>query len=178
MKKIISTFLALVIVFTSCCVVLADEVTTIEFWTWRPEDVTFYDEMIARFEEANPDVKVNQTAINNTEYFTVLAAAMANNAGPDVMQMKCYGQLQTYIDSNYLAPLEEYIPELADFSENARRGAASNVDGVLYGVPAWSQAMLCYYNKSIYEELGLSVPDTWDDFTNNLANVKRQIMTL
>ncbi|MFA5851704.1 MAG: hypothetical protein WC820_03320, partial [Spirochaetales bacterium] len=29
--------------------------TTINFWTWRPEDVETYDKLIAVFNKANPD---------------------------------------------------------------------------------------------------------------------------
>ena len=51
---------------------LAEEVTEISFWTWRPEDTAFYDAVIADFEAANPDIKVVQNAIKNTEYNTCL----------------------------------------------------------------------------------------------------------
>lgn len=32
--------------------------------------------------------------------------------------------------------------------------------------------MLCFYNTKIYEELGLSVPTTWDEFLANLEACK------
>ncbi len=172
MKRLIALIIVLALALSLCSVAFADDPVTLEFWTWRPEDVAFYDEVIAAFEAENPDIKVVQTPILNTEYFTVLASAMANQSGPDVMQMKCYGQLQSYIDSNYLVALDDLIPELAEFSDGARRGAASNKDGKVYGVPAWNQTMLCYYNIDIYNELGLTVPTTWDEFISNLQACK------
>nr|WP_319776634.1 ABC transporter substrate-binding protein [uncultured Sphaerochaeta sp.] len=60
------------------------EKTVLEFWTWRPEDVDFYEGQIARFEAANPDIDVVQTAHKNTEYNTILAASLSGGAGPDV----------------------------------------------------------------------------------------------
>lgn len=47
------------------------------------------------------------------------------------------------------------------------------IDGATYGVPvssAYAGAIL--YNKAIYEELGLEVPHTWDDFLANCDKIK------
>jgi len=60
------------------------EQVTINFWTWRPEDVESYNKLIATFEGQNPGVKVVQTAHKNTEYNTILSAALSGGSGPDV----------------------------------------------------------------------------------------------
>jgi raffinose/stachyose/melibiose transport system substrate-binding protein len=86
--------------------------TVLEFWTWRPEDVDFYAKQIALFEAANPTIKVVQTAHKNTEYNTILAAALSGGAGPDVFQGRAYGGLATFADSGFLEPLEAWMPEL------------------------------------------------------------------
>lgn len=173
MKKFLGIVLALSMVLSMLAVpALAGEVTEISFWTWRPEDVEFYDAVIADFEAANPGIKVVQNAIKNTEYNTILAAALEGGSGPDVFMSRCYGGLQTFADSGYMLALDDLVPELADFSETARGGATSTTDGKIYGVPAVSQTMLVYYNTAIYEELGLSVPTTWDEFLANLAACK------
>lgn len=47
------------------------------------------------------------------------------------------------------------------------------VNGVIYGVPfASTQAGAVMYYKPIYEELGLKVPDTWDEFISNCEKIK------
>lgn len=173
MKKLLVSILALALLVTSFAMpALAADVTEIQFWTWRPEDVDFYNKVIAQFEEANPDVKVVQNAIKNTEYNTILSAALAGDSAPDVFMSRAYGGLQTFADSGYLMALDELMPELKDFSEATRMGATSITDGKIYGVPAVSQTMLCFYNKKIYEELGLKVPTTWDQFLSNLKACK------
>ena len=174
MKKILAMALAVCMLLSLAAVsALADDVTEITFWTWRPEDVSFYDAVIADFEAANPDVKVTQNAIKNTEYNTILSAALAAGDGaPDVFMSRAYGGLQTFADSGYMLALDELMPELQEFSDSARGGATSITDGKIYGVPAVSQTMLCYYNKKVYEELGLSIPTTWDEFLANLEACK------
>ncbi|MEG0269924.1 MAG: extracellular solute-binding protein [Clostridia bacterium] len=174
MKKMLAFVLTLCMVLSVLVMPAAAEAATeIQFWTWRPEDTAFYDKAIATFEQANPDVKVVQNAIKNTEYNTILSAALAaGEGGPDVFMSRAYGGLQTFADSGYMLALDDLIPELADFSAATRGGALSNTDGKMYGVPAVSQTMFCFYNKKIYEELKLTVPTTWNEFIANLEACK------
>jgi len=118
--------------------------TTLEFWTWRPEDVDFYESQIALFEKANPDIMVVQTALKNTEYNTILAASLSGGAGPDVFQGRAYGGLATFADSGFLEPLVEWMPELKNYSATALLGATSPTDGKIYGSPAVSQTVFMY----------------------------------
>jgi raffinose/stachyose/melibiose transport system substrate-binding protein len=69
---------------------------------------------------------------------------------------------------------------MADISDQPAAAAVSDVykpsvsaDGKLYGVPyeaAMGGGIL--YNTKIYEQLGLSVPKTWDEFMANNAKIK------
>ncbi|WP_269586450.1 MULTISPECIES: ABC transporter substrate-binding protein [Stappiaceae] len=44
-------------------------------------------------------------------------------------------------------------------------------DGALMGVPVNGNVQVLYYNQAIYDELGLSVPDTWDDLYANAKKI-------
>lgn len=172
MKRLLGIFLAAVMLVSMAALPALAQATEIQFWTWRPEDVGFYDKIIKQFEEANPDIKVIQNPIKNTEYNTILSAALAGDSAPDVFMSRAYGGLQTFADSGYMLALDELMPELASFAESKRMGATSITDGKMYGLPALSQTMLCFYNKKVYQELGLEVPKTWDGFIANLEAAK------
>ncbi len=150
----------------------SEDKTTLQFWTWRPEDVDFYDGLITEFEKNNPEIEVVQTAHKNTEYNTILAASLQGGSGPDVFQTRAYGGLQTFTDSNFIEPLEDWVPELAGYSKAALGGATSITDNKVYGVPANGQTLFIYYNEAYYDELGLEVPQTWDEFISNLKIMK------
>lgn len=145
----------------------------LHFWTWRPEDVAFYNKQIGLFEAANPDIHVVQTALKNTEYNTILAAALAGGSGPDVFQGRAYGGLATFADSHYLEPLEQWLPELKNYSAAALLGATSPTDGKIYGSPAVSQTVFMFYNKAIYKKLGLSIPKSWNEMLANFEATKK-----
>ncbi len=147
--------------------------TTINFWTWRPEDVEVYEKLIAVFNKTNPDIKVVQTAHKSTEYNTILSAALSGGSGPDVLQSRAYGGLETFAQSGFLEPLEPLVPDLKNFAKAPLKGATSIKDGKIYGVPFASQTLFIFYNKTIYKELGLSVPETWDQFIANLQAMKK-----
>ena len=151
----------------------AQEKTVLEFWTWRPEDIDFYASQIAKFEAANPGITVVQTAHKNTEYNTILAASLSGGSGPDVFQGRAYGGLATFADSGFLEPLEQWMPELTDYSATALLGATSPTDGKIYGSPAVSQTVFMYYNKAVYKELGLSIPKTWNELIANFEAVEK-----
>jgi raffinose/stachyose/melibiose transport system substrate-binding protein len=147
--------------------------TTVNFWTWRPEDTEAYTKLIAIFEKANPDIDVVLSAQKNTEYNTILSAALAGGAGPDVFQSRAYGGMEALAQSGYLEPLEAWVPEVLKFDKSFLRGATSVKDGKVYGVPFAGQTLFVFYNKAIYKELKLSVPDTWDQFIANLEVMKK-----
>jgi len=147
--------------------------TVLQFWTWRPEDTDFYNKQIALFEAQNPGIQVVQTAHKNTEYNTILTAALSGGSGPDVFQGRAYGGLATFADSHYLEPLEQWLPELKNYSASALLGATSPTDGKIYGSPAVSQTVFMYYNKSVYNELGLEIPRTWNALIANFEAMKK-----
>ena len=147
--------------------------TTLQYWTWRPEDVDTYNKLIAVFEKQNPTIHVVQTAQKNTEYNTILSAALSGGSGPDVFQTRAYGGLETFAQSGYLEPLEQWVPALKNFAPTPLKGATSIKDGKIYGVPFASQTLFVFYNKSMYDKLGLTVPNTWSDFLTVLDKLKK-----
>lgn len=148
------------------------EAVDLEFWSWRTEDVEIYDALIAQFEAENPGINVTFTAYKNTEYATVLSAAINGGNAPDIIHLRAYGGLETYAQPGYLMPLEDLVPELAGFSDGALKGVTSIADNEMYGVPFASQTLVIYYNKAVYDELGLRVPETWSEFLANLQAMK------
>jgi raffinose/stachyose/melibiose transport system substrate-binding protein len=150
--------------------VAATKPTEIQFWTWRPEDVDFYNSVIANFEKLNPGITVVQNAIKNTEYNTVLSASLSGGSGPDVFQARAYGGLFSLSQSGFLEPIEKWVPSVKNFPEAALASATDQ--GTIWGVPAVGQTMLVYYNTDMYKKYGLQIPQTWDEFLHNCQVLK------
>jgi raffinose/stachyose/melibiose transport system substrate-binding protein len=151
--------------------------TVINFWSWRTEDVDAYEDLFKIFEAQNPDIDVVHTAHRNTEYNTILAAALNGGSGPDAFMARSYGGFEAFAQSGYMQALDDLMPELKNFNDANRRGCTSVTDGKIYGVPMASQTCLIFYNTAIYSRLGLKIPVTWDEFKANLEAIKKAGIT-
>lgn len=92
-------------------------------------------------------------------------------------------QLNTYIASGGIAPLEEWIDtdsgyfsvSLQNFSEYDLRKEITHTDGHIYYIPALDassvsqSAQTMWVNVSLLEEVGLTLPRTTEEFTQMLA---------
>lgn len=140
------------------------EDVTLRVWSWRTEDATAYNEIFSVFEEEHPCITVDFQAFVNTEYNQILQTGLTGSDGPDVAQVRTYGQLQPLIEGENIVALDDIVPAVLDFPESILAGAMSVEDGQVYGVPFASQTLQMYYNVRIFDELGLEEPTTWEEF--------------
>ncbi|MCZ4274145.1 extracellular solute-binding protein [Maritalea porphyrae] len=137
--------------------------TELSFWSWRQEDVKAYNQIIAAFEEQNPDISVTFTAHEAKSYNTILTTALAGGAGPDIMHTRSYGSLEAIAAPGYLEPLDGQI-DLSALSADELLGTTLRADGHVYAVPFASQTALVFYNKDLFEKHNVDVPATWEEF--------------
>jgi raffinose/stachyose/melibiose transport system substrate-binding protein len=133
-------------------------------WSWRTEDQAGYERIFDAFEQAHPGITVEFVPHVNTEYNTILATGLTEEGGPDVMQLRAYGALQPLVQSGDVLALDDLVPELDNFEDEVLEGARGVEDGKIYGVPFGVQTSQMFYNRDIFEQHGLSEPQTWDDF--------------
>lgn len=137
--------------------------TSLNFWSWRTEDVDAYNAFIAEFQAENPDITVTFTPYQNTEYNTIVSTALQGGGGPDIVHLRAYGGLEPLAEAGLIVRLDDKVPALADFDPGILLGATNRADGGVYGVPFAIQVIPVLYNERIFEELGLEEPQTWDE---------------
>jgi multiple sugar transport system substrate-binding protein len=68
---------------------------------------------------------------------------------------------------NYLEPLDNYIKrdgiDMSDYPEGFLQTVKIGTDNY-YGFPHRGNGLILFYNKAIFDELGITPPATWDDF--------------
>ena len=147
---------------------MAEEVIEIEYWQYNfGARVEAMNQLIAQFEEANPNIKVVHNAdIPYAEFRDKIAASVPAGVGPDVATL-FYGWQSAWIDAGYLVPLPEdaFSPAMVEetFSPMVQ---ASFVEGTLYTLPTAVRALALFYNKDLMEAAGLdpnSPPSTLDE---------------
>lgn len=151
----------------------AEEVT-LSFFTAQPDRTTgmgaIEQQIIDAYMDANPNVTIEVEALQDEPYKDKIKIYSSVNDLPDIMH--------TWGQSSFIDPLinNELLHELdpddfADlgFIEGSMDGF-SKADS-LYGLPKNTDFLVLYYNKRIFEENGLELPETQED----LVEVSQQL---
>ena len=139
------------------------EEVTLSVWSWRTEDVEKYNRIFDVYEEANPGVTVEFEAFLNTEYNQILATGLEGSDGPDLAMVRAYGGVQALIEAGQLLAVDDLV-DTSDVEQSLLAAATGINDGQLYGVPFATQVLQVFYNKGIFDEVGVTEPTTWDEF--------------
>lgn len=144
-----------------------EEPVTIKFFhKWpEPEHMEFYEWAVEKFETENPNIKIEMEAVADEPYKDKIRVLMASGEPPDIYfswagefswKFARGGQALDITDAFYNT----------DWKENVINAAAEPYkwENRLYGIPMRINAKFMVYNKAIFEELGLSVPTTWDEY--------------
>jgi raffinose/stachyose/melibiose transport system substrate-binding protein len=140
-----------------------DGKTTLTVWSWRVEDEAAYNKIFDAYEKSHPNVDVQFKAFKATEYNKILATGLAGANGPDVPQVRSYGQLQGTVASKSLLPLDGKV-DLSGWDENVVASAKGKEDGKTYSVPLARQTVQMFYNQGLFDKNGIKAPTTWDEF--------------
>lgn len=134
---------------------------TITYWSWTPSA----EAQVAAFEEAYPnvDVKLVNAGTNNDEYTKLQNAIKAGSGAPDVVQIEYYAIPQFALSGGLLDLTPYGLADLEDQFTPSTWGSV-NVDGQLVGLPQDSGPMAMFYNQAVFDQFGLTVPTTWDEY--------------
>ena len=135
------------------------EQVTIKMWMHEhPPRIAIDKAIIAEFEKANPDIKVDYSVIAVSEFTTKLLTAFASGSGPDLFNQSVF-QVAQYRNSRVLAPVDYAAMGYADkkaLTGNYLTGFDGiRFGGVLYGVPTEVSNYACYLNNTIWKAAGL-----------------------
>jgi len=117
---------------------------------------------IARFNEANPNLKVNLTLVANDSYKQRLAVAMSAGQTPDLFLSWSGGPMYEYVANNQIIDLSPYM-EAGNYKDRFLDAAIAQASyrGKIWGFPLTNIAVCTvFYNKEIFQRLNLKVPAT------------------
>ena len=118
------------------------------------------DEILAAFAEEYPNIKIDIEALSSSSYLASYKNYIAAGDAPDIM----FGKPQTmteFVEGGYFMDLtgqpclENVLPILVD---------ECTVNGGVYGFPIDAQVKGTFYNKTMFEEAGIEVPQTKTEF--------------
>jgi len=166
MKKIVALALA-AIMLLSMTQVFAEEKTVLTMWCIATESDAnrpAYEQAIAEFEAAHPDVEIQWEAFENQSYKTKIKAAMSDPSTlPDIFFTWAGAFLGDFVDAGNVYCLDEaYKPFAADLPEVMLQNASYG--GKHYGVPLTMNIVTLFANMDLLAEAGYeAVPTTYED---------------
>lgn len=156
--------------------VKSDEVVNIEIFTRFADGAskTYFDEVAASFNEANPNIKVTVTSADNQTYKTEIGTRLASDSAPDIYFAWSGVYAKNFVDGGKALDLSSYLSADTDWSGKimATQFGPFTFNNGVYGVPIIMDGKAFYYNEDIFKELGLAVPENWDDFMSVLNVLK------
>lgn len=144
----------------------AQEKVKITFWhmeqpTYRVER---FQMLIDEFNAANPDIEVAQEPQSWNDIYTKAPAAIAAGNAPEIL-FAIPDFTPILKDLGAVQPVEDFVAELdAAHKYYPAAIAPYTYDGHTWAVPMWNMVHSLWYRKSVFQEAGVEVPVTWDQW--------------
>ena len=135
---------------------------TVNFFQFKPEAVADFDRLIAGFEAENPGIKVVQN--HQPQADTALRTLLVKDKIPDVMTLNANGTFGELAQAGVFADVSD-APALATVADAPIEIVTDlgQYDDEVSGIPFALAASSIIYNKTIFAEHGVEVPQTWDE---------------
>ncbi|GHD41789.1 ABC transporter substrate-binding protein [Mycetocola manganoxydans] len=141
--------------------IVNEEAEQVLLWAWYPA----FESVVDEFNNTHDDVQVcwNNAGVNIDEYTKLNTALKAGSGAPDVVMIEA-AIVPSYTLQDAFLDLTEY--GAGDVEKNYTEGAWSDVsnDNGVFAIPVDGGPMGMLYRSDIFEQYGVAVPTTWEEF--------------
>lgn len=137
----------------------------------QPTTQAAFDALTAAYTEMHPDVTFDiEVRPGGAEGDNLIKTRLATGEMTDIFQYNSGSLFQALNPTQTLVDLSD-LPSQANILDSFK--TVVSADGKSYGVPIGSaMGGGIFYNRTVYADLGLSVPQTWEEFMANNAKIK------
>jgi ABC-type glycerol-3-phosphate transport system substrate-binding protein len=139
-------------------------------WTARDEEMPWERELIAKFEESHPNIKIKLSVVPYAQHHDKIVVATKAGSPPDVFEMIPENMIG-FAAQNVVLNLDDYVTKEGgtSFSDQyfPSAWAMGHQWGHTYGLP-WRYGVSCMFlNVKMFEDADVPIPDgetwTYDD---------------
>ncbi len=130
------------------------------------------EETFNQWNDANPDRQIAVQSFANDAYKEKIRTSVGSGEAPTLILSWTGGTLADYVANDQVVDITEATQELRD---RVMPSVAQNgeVDGTTYAVPMNDvQPVTLYYNKDLFEQVGVEVPTTWEETLDVVAKFR------
>lgn len=145
-------------------------------WRWLLSALDTY--------ENKDQIELNVAPITASEgdYFAKIALSLQSQATAPNLVFEDTFQLPTDAAAGYLAPLDEYLGDYADWNNgsyyDSLKIGVTGSDGKIYGLPYNTDTRGLWYNKEIFKQAGLPedwAPKNWQEILDACETIKQNV---
>ncbi|NLF26858.1 MAG: extracellular solute-binding protein, partial [Clostridiales bacterium] len=149
--------------------------TEVTIWhTFTEEQESALQGFAAAFNESQDTYEVLVQSQTYQGFLDAVYNAVANGVGPNII-INYASTAADYVEDGLVVDLSQYVFDaeigMADIFNSLpaaiQTEATGFVDGGMYALPAVTTGPILFYNKTVYDELGLSIPTTWEELAAN-----------
>jgi len=170
MKKLLLLVVLLMLALSVASVQAQGTTLTIE--SWRNDDLAIWqDVLIPAFNASYPDIEVVFAPTAPAEYNGVLNVKLEGGTAGDLITCRPFDLSLQLFQAGNLVSLND-LPGLEHFGDVARSAWITDDGSDVFCVPMASVIHGFLYNTAIFDELGLTAPETEEDFLAMLQTIK------
>ncbi len=155
------------------------KVTLRFFHKWpEPEHMDYYNYVIKAYQESHPNVKIEMEAVADEPYKDKIRTVMASGQVPDIYFSWAGEFSWKFARAGQALDLTDAVLN-SDWKDKIIMSAVEPYkwNGKIYGIPMRINAKFMVYNKAMFEQYGLSVPTTWEEFLAVCETLKENGVT-
>ncbi|UFU03715.1 sugar ABC transporter substrate-binding protein [Ruania suaedae] len=136
---------------------------TLTVWHYfsEPNQVEVMDTYAEMFEDAHPDVTVENAYVPYDQIMSKVVSATGAGEGPDVVVFNG-AETSTLALADVLVPLDNYLADWED-TDQLPESVLHSVNDQIYGVQGYVNLLGLWYNQDILDEIGVEPPQTMDE---------------
>jgi raffinose/stachyose/melibiose transport system substrate-binding protein len=135
---------------------------------------------LSEFKKANPNIIINEEALNPNTYETKISTLAAGNQLPDIFIFKG-SMLNEFISNNLIQPVDDALNNDSAWKDGFYPGIFNDFisNGKTYGIPFQKlDTHLIFYNQKMFSDAGItSFPTTWAGFKDAITKIKAKGIT-
>ncbi|TSB47610.1 ABC transporter substrate-binding protein [Alkalicoccobacillus porphyridii] len=159
------------------------DVAQLEFITFADAaQLKVYQRAVDAFHEEHGDeIQINLAGVPSDNYTQTLTTRLQGSEGPDIYYVQDHS-MSTFVAGGAALPLDEFLegPDSYVTKEEFPDDiwGPTQKDGVTYGLVPDANPFLMYYNKTVFEEVGVKSPQEYFDEGNWTWDTLEEITTV
>jgi len=136
-----------------------------------PAPKAAWEQLVLDFEAANPDVDVQMNILDREVYKTAIRNFLTADS-PDVANWYPANRMKPFVDAGLFLDISDVYTDNGLDTQLASTMPIVTQDDKQWMVSYTYYQWGIYFNKTVYDQVGATVPATWDDFIANCEKFK------